>query len=330
MATAAPSVKQYWLHALTPLHVGSGRAVGVVDLPIVREAVTNWPYVPGSAVKGVLADHYEADAERGRNPAHPDWTGKPAAQLQARKRRLAFGTAGDELSNAGSIVFADARLVCLPVRSLYGTFAWCTSRFALARLQRDLARAQTADLPVPAGQGQILVSSNTPETTKTKLAGPDGRVYLEDLDLASQPDAGAHAWGTLIAEQVFSAIAWRQIFLQRFAIIDDDVFSFLSQTATQVDARVRIDDDAKTVAKGQLWYEESLPAETVLSGLAWCGPVFRREDDAEAKTITQQHLMDEFCSGTLRLQIGGKATVGRGQVEVAFESTSSGGVGTRA
>src|SRR5437763_951036 len=137
-----PLVKQYWLHALTPLHVGSGRAIGVVDLPIVREAVTNWPYVPGSAVKGVLADHHEADAR-------------------------------------------------------------------------------------------------------------------------------AHAWGTLIAEQVFGPGAWYELFLQRFAVVDDDVFSFLAQTATQVDARVRIDEHAKTVAKGQLWYEESLPAETVLAGLAW-------------------------------------------------------------
>ena len=41
------NTKMYWLHALTPLHVGAGRGVGFIDLPIMREKVTNWPLVPG-------------------------------------------------------------------------------------------------------------------------------------------------------------------------------------------------------------------------------------------------------------------------------------------
>lgn len=31
------------LHALTPLHVGTGQAVGKVDLPIAREKATGFP-----------------------------------------------------------------------------------------------------------------------------------------------------------------------------------------------------------------------------------------------------------------------------------------------
>ena len=40
------------LIAETQIHAGTGRATGVIDLPIMREAHTGWPCVFGSAVKG--------------------------------------------------------------------------------------------------------------------------------------------------------------------------------------------------------------------------------------------------------------------------------------
>ncbi|MFN7019291.1 MAG: RAMP superfamily CRISPR-associated protein, partial [Fimbriimonadales bacterium] len=53
--------KLIFLHALTPLHVGTGQAVANVDLPIAREKATGLPIVPASAFKGVLRDHYSKD-----------------------------------------------------------------------------------------------------------------------------------------------------------------------------------------------------------------------------------------------------------------------------
>jgi len=44
----------YFAMALDPIHVGSGRqGLGRVDLPIVREAATNLPIIPGSSICGV-------------------------------------------------------------------------------------------------------------------------------------------------------------------------------------------------------------------------------------------------------------------------------------
>ena len=56
--------KMYWMHALTPRHVGSGCGVGFIDLSIMRDAVTNRPLVPGSAVKGVLVGGGAGQAPR--------------------------------------------------------------------------------------------------------------------------------------------------------------------------------------------------------------------------------------------------------------------------
>src|SRR4051794_4247895 len=45
-----------FLHAQTGLHPGSGTALGAVDLPVQRERHTQWPTIPGSALKGILRD----------------------------------------------------------------------------------------------------------------------------------------------------------------------------------------------------------------------------------------------------------------------------------
>jgi CRISPR-associated protein Cmr4 len=62
-----------------------------------------------------------------------------------------------------------------------------------------------------------------------------------------------------------------------------------------------------------LWYEESLPSETILAGLAWC------DRDYSNKGVKQEQIFDEFCKKeALNLQVGGKATVGKGRVRCIF------------
>lgn len=294
--------KMYWLHALTSLHIGVGRGVGFIDLPIMREKVTNWPFVPGSAVKGVLADFYGATEEKRRIDALV---------------KSAFGRSADETSsaNSGSLVFTDARLVCLPVRSLYGTFAWVTSSFALQRLQRDLETTGRSDfitLPqAPSAEG-VLLPHGVASVLKNSS---DQKVYLEDLDFSAHEDETVTQWAERLARWVFNDQPWQEAFKQRFTIIPNDTFDFLSETATEVQARVRIAQDSKTVESGALWYEESLPAETILAGVVWCDKIF------PSTSITQAQLMQEFCSAERRLQIGGKATVGKGQARCIFSTT---------
>ena len=110
--------RMLFLHALSPLHVGTGQGVGVIDLPVAREKGTGIPIVPGSSLKGVLRCLVEDDT----------------------LRKKVFGpdtSAAHE--HAGSVQFGDLHLLFLPVRSLRGTFAWVTSPFLLQRFARDLA-----------------------------------------------------------------------------------------------------------------------------------------------------------------------------------------------
>ena len=74
--------------------------------------------------------------------------------------------------------------------------------------------------------------------------------------------------------------------------------------------RVKIEDATKTVAEGALWTEESLPAESILAGIVQCDRVF----GPVGTGITEVSLLDRFAKEPLTLQIGGKATVGRGRI----------------
>lgn len=286
--------RMYWLHALTPVHVGSGFGLGFIDLPIMREKVTNWPVVPGSAVKGVLAEDHGASTKEGRD--------------KVPKLRAAFGSGGDENANAGALVFSDARLVCLPVRSLYGTFAWATSKLALQRLKRDLDAAKAGGtLPEPPGEtGRALVAQRSAVASGNKA-------YLGDLDFTTDAtNADAQKWAVALSQELFAHdAAWRTEFQARFIILPNDSFDYFCETGTEVAAHIKIDPDLKTVDKkqGGLWYEESLPAETILAGLVWCDRVFGNGVTREDVLVYARAKAE---SG--EIQIGGKATVGKGRV----------------
>lgn len=294
----------FWVHALTPLHVGSGRGLGYIDLPIVREKVTNFPYIPGSAVKGVIADHYLATDDKRKQDS-----------LEA----AAFGRQGrDEKdhSNSGSLVFTDARLVCLPVRSLYGTFAWCTSPTILHRLKRDAeSTGRMCSLEIPTLTKETALCPA--DSILTRGREPEKKIYLEDLDVPTTDNETAKKWGDFVAEKVFQSED-REEFVKRFVILADDVFNFLCETGTEVAAHIKIDSKTKTVADGALWYEESLPAEAILAGIIWCDRVYGKTD-----TFTVKKLWDEYVKDIPLLQFGGKATTGKGLVRCLFDKSTS-------
>ncbi|QZA33218.1 type III-B CRISPR module RAMP protein Cmr4 [Hydrogenibacillus sp. N12] len=283
-----------FVHALSPLHAGTGQGVGIIDLPVARERATGLPYLPGSSLKGVLRDACK----------DPD------------VRRRLFGPDTAEASeHAGSVVIGDQKLLLFPVRSLWGTFAWATSPFVLRRLRRDLELAEIAkavpDVPEPASVDEGLVATEEAAIVGKMDPPSEGAaawIVLEDLDLMPRFSEESRGWATWLAERLFPGDPAMQAFFgERFLVVHDDLFGYLLDTATEVEARVRLDSEFKTVVEGGLWYEEALPTESVLSGMLLAMPV-KAEADEVLKTVealTQKPL-----------QLGGKATVGRGLCRV--------------
>jgi CRISPR-associated protein Cmr4 len=284
-----------FVHVVSPLHAGTGQGVGAIDLPIAREKATNIPYLPGSSIKGVLRD-LETDLE---------------------VQRAVFGPPTANASeHAGAAQFADARLLFMPVRSLAGTFAWVTSKLLLERYKRD-ANDVGLKLPenaIPDPQGQTCVLSQG-SSVKVQTANAS-KVYVEDLDLNASETPDATAWAEHIASQLFTDANWQTEFKRRFCVVSGDVMSFLLETATEVVARIALEDDTKTVKDGQLWYEESLPAESILVSL-----VLASDSRYDKQVLKADKILEAIHTRAhdKLVQIGGKANVGRGLCRLALK-----------
>ena len=283
------AVKLMFVHALSSLHAGTGQGVGAIDLPIARERATNLPLVPGSSIKGCIKDAVPPGLERD----------------------AVFG--GED--EAGLLQVADARLLLLPVRCLGATFVWTTSPYVLRRLRRDLEAAGMGSgvPPVPdLPESHARIASNDPLITVNSKS----RLVLEDLDFTTQ-SSDAPNWATWIGNLLFGeSDPWASELKRRFAIIDDRSFHFLAEFATEVMAHVKISDETGTVDRkeGALWYQEALPAETVLVSLL-------RADERPGKLPPKRTF--EIVAQTPYLQLGGKATTGQGLVRLVIPGGAS-------
>lgn len=274
------SFEQILYQCITPLHVGCGQDVGIVDLPVIRERTTSYPVIPGSGVRGAFRSRME-DTD------------------QSLAVRIFGAEEGDE--QAGCVSILDARLLLYPVRSAPGIFHWVTSPFVLARFVADceafLGTAPVGLTALPVGErpsdGQYLGPPVAPT------------LHLEEFPFAKRP--GTWRWGMQIAG-VDSA---------RVVVIDDEAFRYFAETATMVVQRNRL-TAAKTVVDGQLFSIEAVPPEAVFYGFMGAVPERpsakemaeesgrreRRADDAArpAKLAAQEIL--SFCRGLLAPKAG--------------------------
>jgi CRISPR-associated protein Cmr4 len=283
--------KAYLLHALSPLHAGTGHAADVIDLPIARMKATGIPIVPGSSIKGVLRDARRPMSVGANNDALPKWLATFGPETQ---------NAGDY---AGALVVSEARLLALPVRSFRGTFAYVTCPLLLRLAKRDLG-SRNPEMPIP------TISDQKAMVGPDSAIAHEGKLYLQDLDLplVMGSEKQVKAWSDWLARLVCGEEKADDILSKRFAIVDDDTMSFLWETATQLDQRVRLNEQTRTVDRGALWLEESLPAETILIGLM--------EADRSRKggfEMQPAEVLEFADTGEMTLQFGGKATTGHGR-----------------
>ena len=270
------------LLAETPIHPGAGRGMGVVDLPVAREAATEYPVLVGSSLKGALRDKLPGDGS--------------GDEAKAR-----FG-APDQ---AGDLLVSDARLLLLPVRSLTGSYRWATCPHLVERYRRDLLRAGFRSLPaVPeVAPGCVLTSSGS--NTSAGEAGDaeaaadghtSGDLFLEERQFTiagSLPDGLTDSIAPLLLHEDTS----RRV-PDRLAVLHDDDFAWFARYGLPILARNRLDDAKRS---RNLWYEETLPPDTVLYALV-----------AGRSGVALGSLDALFPEDDPYLQAGGNETVGQG------------------
>jgi CRISPR-associated protein Cmr4 len=259
------------LLAETSIHPGAGRSVGVIDLPVAREAATDYPVIVGSSVKGAVL---EAARQRG---------------MDETKRDRIFG----KRENAGALLVSDVRLLLLPVRSLDLPFRWVTCPHLIERCLRDLARA---------GQRPIEALPDL-ELAAGQCAG-DGAdaIFLEERRFERRADVPEPLIEVLRSLIPHSQTADR--LARQLVVLADEDFVWFARYGLTVTARNQLDDDTKR--SRNLWYEETLPPDSVLYG------VLAERDEGvldELRTLFRE---------SPYLRVGGNETVGQGWLAVAM------------
>lgn len=298
-----------FIYCVSPVHMGAGQAIGVIDNPIQRERHTNHPNMAGSGLKGAIRHHLEGL-----------WEDKLfVARL--------FGPETDASDYAGAVSFGDAQLVAFPVRSLRQAFVYAVSPVTLARLKRLAALSGVAiDWSVPEIAPDHALVAN-------ERVLNDNKLVLEAFEFAATESPEIQTIGKWLASNGLPQAGekdahkhFREKIEKDLVLLPDDAFSHFVENATVVEPHVRIDDDSGTAADGGLFYTENLLPESLLVALVFASVERlpkngKREDRMSAVDImallTNGQEGKRALDGAL-IQIGGDATTGRGQVVLHF------------
>ncbi len=286
-----------YIYTETPIHPGSGIALGAVDLPIQRERHTEFPMIQGSSLKGVM-----------RNSARDvGITGKVKIKEESKEVEkewvdIIFG----EEDRVGGISATDARILAFPVRTLKGVFGWVTCPLVLDRYKRDLGLVGIEvdwDIPKPANSEEAKVCKDSNLTEEEY-------VYIEDLQLKCSEDENINKIANGIAKGLPNNEAYKELkekLKKDLVVVSDEVFRDLVSLTTEVVTRIRIDPTTGTVDKkvGGLWSEEYLPTDTIMYFLIL---IPSRLNNLKPEDITK--LLKKYDERIL--QIGGDETIGKG------------------
>lgn len=304
-----------FLYAVSPVHMGAGQAVGVIDNPIQRERHTGHPCFAGSGIKGAVRHGFEA-LSKGSKIDKPlkdviDALLGPDPDPESRN--------GKDL-HAGAVSFGDAQLVALPVRSLKGGYVYATCPQAISRARRLMGligiKAQWHVLPEVA-EGHCLLANPALTAERQVNGGQQNVLHLEAFEYAAQEreSAAVKAIATDLAAKSLPAGDGYAFFRNKLqtdlVVLSDTDFAYFAQNAMLVEPHVRIDPNTGTAKDGGLFYTENLPPESILVAPMLASKTRVGKDDEAAELVMLK--IKTVIDGEL-LQIGGDATTGRGLV----------------
>lgn len=295
----SPSSALLFLTAETPLHAGAGQSIAGIDLPIQREVHNDWPCVFGSAVKGALRAH----------AFHKGLDKQDAVDLFGPDHGAAAGER--DSSHAGALLVGDATLLALPVRSLQSHFKWVTCPAALDRFSRSAQRLGLA----------LEIAAVQPDDKLQALGIGGEDLFLEEFRLTQKPEPKITKLAKMLADLSGGALQADAV-QERLLIVHDDIFTFLVRNATAINAHIAINAETKTVKDGALWYEESLPPETLLY-IPLSATASRRKGSELQATQVLAKFEALLPEGKNWLQLGGNETTGMGWCRVGINKAQA-------
>jgi CRISPR-associated protein Cmr4 len=269
-----------YLYSLAPIHCGGEGDLGNI-LEIAREVHTNFPYIPGSSLRGSLRDEV----------------------LQFAGKEVVDRLFGKELANGEQmgvhqVWFGDARLLWIPMRtmSMQGkdVFTWVTCHSLLR------------DHTLIAKQPKIMFPDQAVGDRPGRCTVADAQVQVTAF---SDQQRGAISLAGNWHSDLNGAVkpTWEK---SRIVLPDSD-FQVLMEHSLWTQVRNKIQAETEDHSGGSaeiFWTDVCIPRDTIFY-YAWGYNLLRdnsvtSDDHDSLKTIL-----------TGLLQVGGQANVGRGWVQ---------------
>jgi CRISPR-associated protein Cmr4 len=269
------------MECITPVHAGSGRGSSVVDLPIQRDAF-GYPTIFASSLKGAI---------RGSN--------------------------NDEIYGsedfAGAFAPLDAKLLFIPVRSLFGVYCLATCPFLLKSLKQYLGMhthdenniIEKLDSLLKNANGvdnsKIIVSPDSRSKLSVQLSGKNVAILADEFKLEIGENDEIPSFGSALGIDD----GWR------IAIVSDDLMrnSLVNRSLMTV-ARIKLENGR--AAQNALWTEENLPEKTVLHTVFFYSK--SRSNMPKSSDEVKKSIEDKV--GGKYVIFGGHETVGRGIIKI--------------
>ncbi|MCW6038868.1 type III-B CRISPR module RAMP protein Cmr4 [Spirulina subsalsa FACHB-351] len=277
-----------YLYSLAPIHCGGEGDLGNI-LEIAREVHTDFPYVPGSSLRGGLRNEVQ--------------------QLDETAANILFGKELDDDGQMGvhQVWFGDARLLWIPMRTMSSqagdVFTWVSCH----TLIRDHA--------ILTGNSPVLFPSKPVGTKTGRYEVADAQIEVSKLDEGQKQAINlAGNWPSALSSAVQPT--WSN---NRLVLPDNDFQVLMEHSLwTQIRNKIQEDNDgAGTAGSAEIfWTDVCIPRDTILY-YPWG---YRLLKDTTLTTAHHDLLMDIL---TGLIQVGGQANVGRGWAHSWVTNTDS-------
>ena len=225
----------------TPLHVGAGSSVGAVDLPVIRERHTRFPIIPGSSLKGVLADLWNEKIENEKGELKTS---------RSKEGLKLFGSTDSKAAESGYLLIGEGKLLAFPVRSAKGCFAWITCPLALNRFYRDSNSEKRIQ---SVGENSVIVT----QESEVKFSR---EVIFEEYKLSIEAILSEKVVDSL--KELVTDTVWRDM-PKKLAIVSDEMFTYFVENTCEIAQHIKINDETGVVAGGALFSQENVPSEAL-------------------------------------------------------------------
>jgi len=268
----------YTLRALTNMHAGSGDTnYGIIDKEVQRDAITSFPIIHASSLKGAFRELFASKAPNGN---------------EDDLVKAIFGDPNSDktvsATHIGSHRFHEAQILALPVRSNFAPYFMATCPAILKELVKniELFGISTTDIQEDF-EGLKTLSEKNPTDKEpiiyTHADLPEGEAYIDDFVIKNTENA------------LGKLRTW----------LGDDVAIFSNKDFGDICKRLPViaRNQLNNGISNNLWYEEIVPRRSMFY-------FFIETDDTNKfdKALSEQHQN--------RVQVGGNATVGYGLSKV--------------